>query len=124
VLGADGLATGETVPGILVDCSTISADVSMQIRGQLAARGTELIDLPAALAAGLKMSAGWTAFSAGLATALTKGAALGEAVQFAVIAGGLAVTKEGVIPSLPRLGEVIAYARKLGLPLETLDGIS
>jgi APA family basic amino acid/polyamine antiporter len=32
-----------------------------------AARGTELIDLPAALAAGLKMRAGWTAFSTGLA---------------------------------------------------------
>ncbi|MCX6922300.1 MAG: amino acid permease [Verrucomicrobia bacterium] len=33
-----------------------------------AARGTELIDLPVALAAGLKMKAGWTAVSAGLAT--------------------------------------------------------
>ena len=32
-----------------------------------AARGTELIDLPAALAAGLKMKAGWTAFGTGLA---------------------------------------------------------
>jgi APA family basic amino acid/polyamine antiporter len=32
-----------------------------------AARGTELIDLPVALAAGLKMKAGWTAFSTGLA---------------------------------------------------------
>ena len=31
-----------------------------------AARGTELIDLPAALAAGLKMRAGWTTFSTGL----------------------------------------------------------
>jgi APA family basic amino acid/polyamine antiporter len=31
-----------------------------------AARGTELIDLPAALAAGLHMKAGWTALSAGL----------------------------------------------------------
>ena len=32
-----------------------------------AARGTELIDLPIALAAGLKMKAGWTAFGTGLA---------------------------------------------------------
>jgi APA family basic amino acid/polyamine antiporter len=31
-----------------------------------AARGTELIDLPATLAVGLKMRGGWTAFSAGL----------------------------------------------------------
>jgi len=46
VLGEDGLATGESVPAILVDCSTISADVSMQIREQLAARGTELLAAP------------------------------------------------------------------------------
>ena len=32
-----------------------------------AARGTELVDLPVALAAGLKMRGGWTAFSTGLA---------------------------------------------------------
>jgi APA family basic amino acid/polyamine antiporter len=32
-----------------------------------AARGTELIDLPAALAVGLKMRSGWTAFGSGLA---------------------------------------------------------
>src|SRR5213595_22002 len=31
-----------------------------------AARGTELVDLPVTLAAGLKMKAGWTAFSAAL----------------------------------------------------------
>src|SRR5208283_697634 len=36
-----------------------------------AARGTELIDLPAALAAGLKMRTGWTAFSSGLAAQIT-----------------------------------------------------
>jgi 3-hydroxyisobutyrate dehydrogenase-like beta-hydroxyacid dehydrogenase len=46
VLGEDGLATGESVPAILVDCSTISAEVSMQIREQLAARGTELLAAP------------------------------------------------------------------------------
>ena len=46
VLGEDGLATGGSVPAILVDCSTISADVSMQIREQLAACGTELLAAP------------------------------------------------------------------------------
>jgi APA family basic amino acid/polyamine antiporter len=43
-------------------------DFGIVVPPQLAAaRGTELIDLPAALAAGLKMRAGWTAFSTGLA---------------------------------------------------------
>ena len=43
-------------------------DFGIVVPPQLAAaRGTELIDLPAALAAGLKMRAGWTAFGADLA---------------------------------------------------------
>jgi APA family basic amino acid/polyamine antiporter len=42
-------------------------DMGIVIPPQLAAaRGTELIDLPAALAVGLKMRSGWTAFSAAL----------------------------------------------------------
>ena len=51
------------------------------------------------------------AFNAGLATALARGANLEEAVQFAGIAGGMAVTKHGVIPSLPRHGEVLEFCR-------------
>ena len=46
------------------------------------------------------------AFNAGLATALAHGSSLEEAVQLAVTVGGMAVTKEGVIPSLPRRDEV------------------
>jgi len=43
-------------------------DFNIDIPPQLsAARGTELIQIPAALAAGLKMKAGWTALGAGLA---------------------------------------------------------
>jgi 3-hydroxyisobutyrate dehydrogenase len=46
VLGEGGLTSGETVPKILVDCSTISAEVSQQVREELAARGTELLAAP------------------------------------------------------------------------------
>ncbi|HWG62128.1 MAG TPA: NAD(P)-dependent oxidoreductase [Streptosporangiaceae bacterium] len=46
VLGDGGLMSGEIIPAILVDCSTISADVSAQIREQLGARGTELLAAP------------------------------------------------------------------------------
>jgi basic amino acid/polyamine antiporter, APA family len=46
-------------------------DINVNVPPQLsAARGTELIQLPAALAAGLKMKVGWTAFSLGLAEQL------------------------------------------------------
>jgi 3-hydroxyisobutyrate dehydrogenase len=46
VLGPGGLATGNSAPSILVDCSTISADASRQIRQQLTPRGTALLAAP------------------------------------------------------------------------------
>ena len=46
VLGEAGLTSGESAPAILVDCSTVSADVSRQVREQLAARGTDLLAAP------------------------------------------------------------------------------
>jgi APA family basic amino acid/polyamine antiporter len=47
-------------------------DIGIHVPPQLsAARGTELVDIPAALAAGLKMRAGWAAFSTGLADQIT-----------------------------------------------------
>jgi ribokinase len=52
------------------------------------------------------------AFNAGLATALAFGEKLESAVEFAVITGGLAVTREGVIPSLPRRDEVVEFCRE------------
>jgi ribokinase len=55
------------------------------------------------------------AFNAGLAMALACGASLEGAVQFAVVTGGLAVTREGVIPSLPHRGEVLQCYRQNGL---------
>jgi ribokinase len=55
------------------------------------------------------------AFNAGIGVALASGASLEDAVQFAVITGGLAVTKEGVIPSLPRRDNVLQFYRRQGL---------
>src|SRR3954453_9664567 len=54
------------------------------------------------------------AFNAGLAVALACGENLEQAVRFAVITGGLAVTKEGVIPALPRRNNIIAFYRQTG----------
>jgi ribokinase len=55
------------------------------------------------------------AFNAGLATALASGSPLMDAVKFAVVTGGLAVTKDGVIASLPRRDDVLQYYRGLDL---------
>jgi ribokinase len=55
------------------------------------------------------------AFNAGLATALASGETLESAVEFAVVTGGLAVTREGVIPSLPRREEVLQFYQQRSL---------
>ncbi len=55
------------------------------------------------------------AFNAGLATALATGESLESAVEFAVVTGGLAVTREGVIPSLPRREEVVQFYQQRSL---------
>jgi ribokinase len=57
------------------------------------------------------------AFNAGLAVALAHGTDLEAAVNFAVITGGLAVTKDGVVPALPRLAEVLAYCKQSELAI-------
>jgi 3-hydroxyisobutyrate dehydrogenase len=46
VLGPAGLMSEAAAPSILVDCSTISAEASAQIRQDLKARGTELLAAP------------------------------------------------------------------------------
>jgi ribokinase len=51
------------------------------------------------------------AFNAGLAVALAQGDRIEQAIQFAMITGAMAVTKEGVIPSLPRTAEVVEFCR-------------
>jgi ribokinase len=57
------------------------------------------------------------AFNAGLALSLAHGADLESAARFGMVAGGLAVTKEGVIPALPRLTEVVARCKQLGFKI-------
>jgi 3-hydroxyisobutyrate dehydrogenase len=46
VLGADGLLSGAAAPAILVDCSTVSAEASAQVRAEADARGTALLAAP------------------------------------------------------------------------------
>ena len=58
------------------------------------------------------------AFNAGLAVALAHRRSIEQAVEFAVVTGTMAVTKEGVIPSLPRRDEVLAFLsdHKMAVP--------
>lgn len=73
--------------------------------------------VPAVLMKAVDTTGAGDAFNAGLATALAFGAPLDAAVQFAVVIGGMAVTKEGVVPSLPRRSEVLEFYRQRALRL-------
>ncbi len=55
------------------------------------------------------------AFNAGLAVALAHGDSIEHAVEFAIITGAMAVTKEGVIPSLPWSAEVLEFCKPRGV---------
>ena len=44
--GPSGLLSGERVPSVVVDCSTVSAEASQQVRAELAAKGCELLAAP------------------------------------------------------------------------------
>ena len=55
------------------------------------------------------------AFNAGLATALAHADSLEDAVEFAMVTGAMAVTREGVIPSLPRRDEVREFCDARGI---------
>jgi ribokinase len=61
------------------------------------------------------------AFNSGLATALASGKSLESAVEFAAITGGLAVTKEGVIPSLPKRADVMQFCESRGIHAPTTN---
>jgi ribokinase len=84
-------------------------------KGALIVTATSSTALAATPVSAVDTTGAGDAFNAGMATALACGANLEAAVRFAVVAGGLAVTKEGVIPSLPRRHEVLEYYRRNGL---------
>ena len=71
--------------------------------------------VPAVFMSAVDTTGAGDAFNAGLATALACGTRLEEAVRFAAVTGGLAVTKEGVIPSLPSRDDVLGFYRQRGL---------
>jgi ribokinase len=84
-------------------------------RGALIVTSSSSTHIPAVPMSAVDTTGAGDAFNAGLATALASGASLEAAVQFAVVTGGLAVTKEGVIPSLPTRDEVRDFYQKSGM---------
>jgi ribokinase len=84
-------------------------------KGALIVTGSSSIHVPAIKVSAVDTTGAGDAFNAGLATGLAAGASLEDAVRFAVVTGGLAVMKEGVIPALPRRDEVMRFYRRQGM---------
>jgi ribokinase len=76
--------------------------------GALVAGAAGCQHVPAFQVSAVDTTAGGDAFNAGLAVGLAEGARLLDAVRFANAAGGLASTRPGAQPSLPRRAEVDA----------------
>jgi ribokinase len=83
-------------------------------KGALIVTESSSIHVPAISVSAVDTTGAGDAFNAGLAIALASGADLEAGVRFAVVTGGLAVTREGVIPSLPKLEEVVQFIRQQG----------
>jgi ribokinase len=111
----DAVVEPEVVARDLIRAGVRQVVMTLGEKGALIVTASSSRHVPA-----LRMSAADTtgagdAFNAGLATALASGESLESAVEFAVVTGGLAVTREGVIPSLPRREEVVHFFRQRGL---------
>jgi ribokinase len=78
-------------------------------KGALLVSASSFRHFPAPRMSAVDTTGAGDAFNAGLATSLASGETIEAAVEFAVLTGSLAVTREGVIPSLPRREEVLQF---------------
>lgn len=111
-------------PGDLVEPEQLAQDLikagvkqvvmTLGEKGALLVSASSCIRVPAIEVVPVDTTGAGDAFNAGLAVALGCGASVEAAVRFAVVTGGLAVTKEGVIPSLPHIHDVTGCIAKRG----------
>ena len=105
----------EQVGRELVDAGVRQVVMTLGEKGALVVTDSTCRQFPALAAPAVDTTGAGDAFSAGLATALAFGATLEAAVELAIVTGGLAVTREGVIPSLPDCDAVLENYRSRGL---------
>jgi ribokinase len=107
----------EAVARELIDAGVKEVVMTLGESGALIVTATSSLHIPAIKVPVADTTGAGDSFNAGLALALACGAELEQAVRFAVVTGGLAVTREGVIPSLPRRDEVVQFYRREGQTL-------
>ena len=110
----DAAIEPEVVARELVRRGVKQVVITLGDRGALIATATSCVRIPAIQVSAEDTTGAGDSFNAGLAVALSCGEKLDEAVRFAVVTGGLAVTREGVVPSLPTRHEVLQFYRQQG----------
>lgn len=113
--GPNAAVEPEEVAHDLIRAGVRQVVMTLGEKGALLVTGSSSTHIPAVRMSAVDTTGAGDAFNAGLATALAYGENLQSAVEFAVITGGISVTKEGVIPSLPRREEVVEFCRQHGM---------
>ena len=116
-LSAESAIDAKEVARELIARGAKQVVVTLGEEGALIVSRDSAVRVPAVAVTAVDTTGAGDAFNAGLATALASGASLAAAVEFAVVIGGLAVTREGVIPSLPTRAEVRAFYERGGKAL-------
>jgi ribokinase len=114
-LGPGADVEPEAVARRLIHSGVKQVVMTLGENGALIVTDKSSIRVPAVRMSAVDTTGAGDAFNAGLAIALACATSLEDAVRFATVTGGLAVTKEGVIPSLPNRDDVLQFYRKQNL---------
>lgn len=115
--------TGEPVQGResarkaaekLLDLGATTVVVKMGSAGSMLVTAEGSKHFPAYKIKAVDPTAAGDAFSAALTVKLAMGVSIDEAIRYANLAGALAATKRGAIPSLPTRDEINAFAAQAG----------
>lgn len=114
----DAAVEPQVVAQNLIESGVKHVVITLGEQGALLVNADSQTHFPAVKVRPVDTTGAGDAFNAGLAVALAHGSNLEQAVEFGTVTGALAVTKEGVIPSLPHREEVLAFLsdRKISAP--------
>jgi ribokinase len=111
----DAVVAPEEVARELIRSGVKQVVMTLGEKGALIVTATSSTHVLAMQMSAVDTTGAGDAFNAGLAVAMACGDSLEAAVGFAVVTGGLAVTKEGVIPSLPKREHVLQFYHQQAL---------
>ena len=127
-LGPRGTSKGLPKGAVAVDCSTIAPDAAVSIAARMREAGLAFLDAPVSGGQKGAQEGTLTFFVGGDAAALERArpalSAMGKRITHLGASGagqlGKAVNQIAVAGGLAAVSEALAFARKSGLPLETL----